>query len=135
MESNGDVLDIAGKFFSPSEAKDIITLPEKARQERFYDYWTLKESYLKARGMGLSIPLNQFSLQIKPDVPSMISLDTKLNDHLGCWQFWLLKPTYRHKMVVAVRSEFAGNYRLTIRKVIPMMAEEPLWPIGQVIGV
>jgi 4'-phosphopantetheinyl transferase len=48
--------------FSPLEVADILSLKKRSVQEqRFFTYWTLKESYIKARGVGLSIPLQQFS--------------------------------------------------------------------------
>lgn len=54
-------LDIAKSFFSPGEIRQLFELPEARRQERFYELWTLKESYIKAVGKGLSIPLASFS--------------------------------------------------------------------------
>ncbi len=57
--------DIARQFFSPKEVEDLLSLPECSRLEYFYDLWTLKESYIKAKGMGLSIPLDSFSIRRK----------------------------------------------------------------------
>lgn len=56
-------LDIAKRFFTKNEYIDLINKPEQNRIDYFYDLWTLKESYIKARGMGLSIPLNSFSFK------------------------------------------------------------------------
>jgi 4'-phosphopantetheinyl transferase len=48
--------------FSPLETADILSLKDRFAQERrFFTYWTLKESYIKALGTGLYIPLQQFS--------------------------------------------------------------------------
>lgn len=54
-------LDIAKRFFSEKEYNDLLEQPEKNRLSYFYDLWSLKESYIKALGKGLSIPLNSFS--------------------------------------------------------------------------
>ena len=43
-------LDIADRFFAPREAAALSALPTDEQLARFYDYWTLKESYIKARG-------------------------------------------------------------------------------------
>jgi hypothetical protein len=58
-----------------------------AQRYRFFQYWTLKESYIKARGMGLSIPLDQFSFQLEANQPIRITFDPRLNDNPGHWQF------------------------------------------------
>lgn len=48
--------------FSSEEVDDILSLTSLlARETRFFTYWTLKEAYIKAVGMGLSLPLQQFS--------------------------------------------------------------------------
>ena len=59
----------ADRYFSPTEVAALGALPEAARPDRFFDYWTLKESYIKARGLGLQLPLDQFSFHL-PASPS-----------------------------------------------------------------
>ncbi len=56
--------DLARRFFSKLEYVDLMNQPEKNRLSYFYTLWTLKESYIKAIGKGLSIPLGSFSFQI-----------------------------------------------------------------------
>ena len=60
-ERSGETVEIADQFFSPLEAAALRALPADRQRARFFDYWTLKEAYIKARGMGLAIPLEQFS--------------------------------------------------------------------------
>src|SRR5262249_6094892 len=45
-------MQIAERFFSPSEVRTLMALPPEERAERFATIWTLKESYIKARGLG-----------------------------------------------------------------------------------
>ncbi len=54
---------LADSFFAPEEAAVLKTVDAAQWQPRFFEYWTLKESYIKARGMGLSIPLDKFSFR------------------------------------------------------------------------
>lgn len=55
-------LGIAGQFFSAREYEELMSKPLDQRKGYFFDLWTLKESYIKADGQGLSIPLNSFSI-------------------------------------------------------------------------
>jgi len=57
-----DIEDIAENFFTWRELAEIRALPAGRRHERFFDFWTRKEAYLKGRGGGLSIPLNEFEV-------------------------------------------------------------------------
>ena len=64
-------LKIADRFFAPSEIELIKTQPtSEAQINTFFRLWTLKESYIKAEGQGLSMGLNTFSVQ--PDFNTII---------------------------------------------------------------
>ncbi|HWA99115.1 MAG TPA: 4'-phosphopantetheinyl transferase superfamily protein, partial [Pirellulales bacterium] len=56
---------LARRFFSASEVDDLLRLPAEQQRDAFFDYWTLKEAYIKARGMGLAIPLGHFSFHLR----------------------------------------------------------------------
>ncbi|PWW05732.1 4'-phosphopantetheinyl transferase [Paenibacillus cellulosilyticus] len=53
-------LEVSRRFFSPVEHAQLMELHESQQLERFYELWTLKESFVKAVGMGLSMPLDSF---------------------------------------------------------------------------
>lgn len=58
-----DLPQLCRSALSPMEADAVLSaLHPEARQHRFFSYWTLKEAYIKARGKGLSLPLQHFSL-------------------------------------------------------------------------
>ena len=58
-------LKIAKRFFTAQEYEDIIRVKnEDDRMSLFFSYWVLKESYIKQSGLGLSEPLNSFSITI-----------------------------------------------------------------------
>ncbi|MCX7922798.1 MAG: 4'-phosphopantetheinyl transferase superfamily protein [Clostridia bacterium] len=59
--------DIAERFFSREECSDLFMRSEAERLGYFFDLWTLKESYIKAEGRGLSIPLDSFTFKIQGD--------------------------------------------------------------------
>lgn len=64
-------LDIAKRFFTTEEHEDLINTPVLYQSKLFYDLWCLKESYIKYKGLGLSINLNTFQTKVA-GVSSMI---------------------------------------------------------------
>ena len=56
--------NIAEHFFTENEVRYLNTFEEKARLDEFYRMWTLKESYMKMTGEGMSLPLKAFDIQI-----------------------------------------------------------------------
>lgn len=57
-------IKIADRFFSKEEVEDLYKIKKSERLKYFFDLWTLKESYIKADGRGLNIPLNSFSFRV-----------------------------------------------------------------------
>lgn len=57
-------LSVARRFFTEPEFRGIIDQPEDRRLEHFFTLWTLKESYLKAVGKGLTLSLGSFSVKM-----------------------------------------------------------------------
>jgi 4'-phosphopantetheinyl transferase len=64
---------IASRFFSAEECAEIFALQENSRKSKFFDFWTIKESYIKAIGKGLSCPLSSFTIGIGKEHISMKS--------------------------------------------------------------
>ena len=62
IDRKSATLDIAKRFFSKDEFQELQTHSAESQTARFFHYWTLKEAYIKVRGMGMSIPLADFSM-------------------------------------------------------------------------
>ena len=65
---------IAKRFFTQEEYESLMSQPAHYRTKYFFMLWTLKESYIKTDGRGLSLPLDSFSFKLGS---GQISLSTK----------------------------------------------------------
>ncbi len=67
-----DFSQLVERFFSVQEYTQFRLLPEQRRLAAFFAGWTRKEAYIKARGSGLTLPLNQFDVTLNPDEPARL---------------------------------------------------------------
>jgi 4'-phosphopantetheinyl transferase len=109
------------RYLTELEREELRRLPESERVARFFEYWTLKEAYVKARGLGFSLPLGQIGFCLKPlgagletsgvggDASSASLLLGPGCPDDGC-RFWL--KTWRvsgeHRMAVALAKSSQG---------------------------
>jgi 4'-phosphopantetheinyl transferase len=114
--------ELPERFFSAREVADLRALPRADQDIVFFDYWTLKESYIKARGLGLALPLGQFTFVCKPGCNPTIEFDPELNDDPATWQFVQFWPTAEHRMAVAVRRR-GQNLPVITADVVPEVRE------------
>lgn len=121
-------LGIADRFFAPDEVTALQAVAPPLQQDRFFEYWTFKESYIKARGMGLSIPLDRFSFHYPHEHGVDLSVQPDLGDDAARWRFWQCRP--RPEYLLALCAEHSDEpTQISLRRAIPMLGEEVL-PLG-----
>lgn len=85
MRPNVPANEVARRFFSPSEYEALNALAADARYRGFFACWTRKEAYLKARGQGLTVPLDSFDVTVDFDEsPELLRVD----DDPGTINLW-----------------------------------------------
>jgi 4'-phosphopantetheinyl transferase len=116
-ERTGETVSIAEHFFAPSEVAALRALPRDLQRERFFAYWTLKESYIKARGLGLAIPLDQFAFVLEPQRIG-IEFDVRLGDDPSSWQFARLDPGAPYALALAARRGAAPDLGVRVSRAL-----------------
>lgn len=102
-----DMQGIANVVFSESEIAYLNTQHQADWAQKFFKLWTLKESYIKAIGQGLSAPLKNISFDISsPHILAAVD-HTSLAD--AGWRFHHWKPSATHHMAVSAQSPKALN--------------------------
>jgi 4'-phosphopantetheinyl transferase len=97
--------EIATRFFSPEECAKMERLPAHETVDAFFNCWTRKEAYIKARGGGLSIPLDSFAVAFAPGEAAAL-LHVKAGDeNFSRWRFHELHPGVGYKAALAVEDE------------------------------
>jgi 4'-phosphopantetheinyl transferase len=138
---SSDILAIANHYFSASETKELFSLPEREQRSRFFDYWTLKESYIKARGVGLfAIPLEDFSFHIGRSPSTTmndnicLSFASHIDDKPEQWRSWIFYPSKEHRMAVSTNRVFqddgsvkcSARYKIRFFESIPLIHKKEL---------
>lgn len=106
--------EIASRYFAREELawleRECPT--DETRRLGFFTLWTLKESYVKARGMGLSLPLNSFAITPSGCGTLRLCAASGIDPLAGQWQFYAPPPADGYALAVAAR--IPGPSRLEV---------------------
>lgn len=116
-----DILKLARRYFSTRETEALQALDVSQFNDRFFDLWTLKEAYIKACGMGLAIPLKDFSFSFR-DAQVEIGFAPERQDNPSCWQFWQYRFKQQFQIALALKHPPAEKARSVImQQGIPLL--------------
>ncbi len=92
------------QFFSETENTAFLALPEGKRAAAFFAGWTRKEAYIKALGVGGSLPLDQFDVTLSPDEPARLLADRASPGNAARWSLHNLDPGPGYAAALAVQN-------------------------------
>jgi 4'-phosphopantetheinyl transferase len=95
-------LELAECFFSPAEASMLRGVAPALRTVAFFDCWTRKEAYIKARGEGLSYPLNRFTVSLTPGHPASLLATDDDPSEVSRWTLMDVFPGHKYRAALAV---------------------------------
>lgn len=101
-----DELALAPDVFAPAEVAGLYATVAHGRRAQFFFHWTLKEAYIKARGRGVSLPLEQIAFARGASGEPALSFDARFDDqHPERWQLSCFRWGERHVGAVAASRE------------------------------
>lgn len=102
---------IAQQYFSKSEVAELQSLPIEQRESAFFTCWTRKEAYIKAQGLGLSLPLESFDVSLTPGQLSILRATRPDLQESARWTLRSLDVELNYAGAVAVEGA-ALDFRL-----------------------
>ncbi len=93
-------LKIARRFFSETEVEELSALEGKEQIEGFFNGWSRKEAYIKALGLGLSLPLDKFSVSLSPAKDARIIETTHDPKAMERWQLLAIDAAPEYKAAI-----------------------------------
>ncbi len=113
IKSIDDFLQVAQRHFAPQEVYALQRAPPAEQCHIFFRLWTLKESYLKARGLGLTLPLDQFWF-VSSQHNSFTLEVGKRAEARATWRFAERQPAPQHQLAVAVGNELDEDWSIDL---------------------
>ncbi|MEQ5838387.1 4'-phosphopantetheinyl transferase superfamily protein [Paraburkholderia acidicola] len=116
-------LDLVERCFTSDEASSLYAMPVQLWQQRFFEHWTLKEAYVKARGMGMSIPLDQVGFRLDDTDGIRLWVHRNQQDEPSRWHFWQLWPDADHIAAVCIERTALQRPALSMTTIVPWVSE------------
>lgn len=108
---------VARRFFAPGEISELNRFEGQDWIEAFFRCWTRKEAFIKARGEGLSFPLDRFEVNVGPDEPARILRVRGESGEAPAWFMLGLNPAPGFAGAVVVEGHVTSISRFDGRQV------------------
>ncbi len=107
---------VAARYFSAEENMHLNALEGEAWLEYFYSCWTLREAYVKARGIGLNFPLHQLNFVIAAPDSIRVKLHPDIDDDANRWHFRLFRPAATHILAAAYETKNGAPKTVSVKR-------------------
>jgi len=135
VERPVDLLALARRYFAVSEVQALEAAAPAVQRELFFSLWTLKEAWVKAKGLGLRVPLDEFSFEGPGLLPTpggnadQNSITLQCAPHLGeqpCdWNLRLLQHG-SFRIALAAACPVAQPMQLRLHDAWPLLSSASL---------
>lgn len=95
---------LARRNFTEAEFANVCSGDAENGLQAFYKIWTLKEAYIKARGFGLILPLQEFEFSFPARNQIAVEFLASLEDRSGSWQFWHTRMDAAFHLALGIKS-------------------------------
>lgn len=95
--------NLAARYFSPREVSELTALSPEQRTRGFFKCWTRKEAYIKAQGLGLSLPLDSFDVSLGE--PAALRATHPNADEAARWSLRSLEVESNYAAALAVEGD------------------------------
>ncbi len=112
-------LEIARRFFAPAEAAALEKLPAERRGAAFIELWTLREAFVKARGVGLMTRPADFAFSLSADREATVSFNESSEKSPDDWQFARFRLATDYQVALAIARPASGKPAISIRPATP----------------
>jgi 4'-phosphopantetheinyl transferase len=102
IRSDMELESIASRYFSQGEVSEFLTLHPEQRVAGFFTCWTRKEAYIKAQGVGLSLPLESFDVSLIPNESAILRATRPDPQEAARWALLSLDVASGYASAVAV---------------------------------
>lgn len=111
-----EIAEVEYKVFSPAELAQLDALPATEQPDRYLSLWTLKEAYIKARGMGMALPLREISFLFDGAGAARLEVAADVDEEPTRWRFRQLDYA-GHR--IAIAGESTDGWGLELREARP----------------
>ena len=93
--------DIAQRFFSAVELESLLNLTKLEFKQAFFNCWTRKEAYIKAKGLGLSLALDSFAVETADSPNPKLQVSEIYPADVYSYSFHSFEPEHRFSAALA----------------------------------
>jgi len=97
-----DIFAMAKQYFTQSECEQIYGVGKAEQRKVFFRLWSHKEAFIKATGLGLSQPLDQFEIDLSADPDAKLRIVGVAPPRTGNWSIEELSITEKYHAALAI---------------------------------